>query len=103
MCVTDHSYPIYVNLREEFQLCLGCVCVCVCVRVCAYVRARFLSHAQLFATSWTVACHAPLSVEFSRQEYWSRLPFPSPGDLSQPRDGAYNSYISCIDRQILYH
>ena len=32
-------------------------------------------------TPWTVACQAPLSIEFSRQEYWSRLPFPSPGDL----------------------
>ena len=34
-----------------------------------------------FVTSWTVACQAPLSLGFSRQEYWSRLPFPSPGDL----------------------
>ena len=32
-----------------------------------------------------VACQAPLSMEFSRQEYWSGLPFPSPGDLSDPR------------------
>ena len=37
------------------------------------------------ATPWTVACQAPLSVGFSRQEYWSGLPFPSPGDLSHPR------------------
>ena len=37
-------------------------------------------HVQLFATPWTVARQAPLSVGFSRQEYWSRLPFPSPGD-----------------------
>ena len=40
-----------------------------------------LSHVQLFATPWTVAHQAPLSMEFSRQEYWSRLPVPSPGDL----------------------
>ena len=33
------------------------------------------------ATPWTVACQAPLSMGFSMQEYWSRLPFPSPGDL----------------------
>ena len=33
---------------------------------------------------WTVACQAPLSMEFSRQEYWSGLPFPSPGDLPDP-------------------
>ena len=33
------------------------------------------------ATPWTIACQAPLSIAFSRHEYWSRLPFPSPGDL----------------------
>ena len=37
-----------------------------------------LSHVQLFVTPWTVAYQAPLSMEFSRQEYWSELPFPSP-------------------------
>ena len=36
------------------------------------------------ATRWTVACQAPPSIEFSRQEYWSGLPFPSPGDLPKP-------------------
>ena len=35
-------------------------------------------------TSWTIACQAPLSMEFSRQEYWSGLPFPTPGDLPDP-------------------
>ena len=43
-----------------------------------------LSHFQLFVTLWTVGCQAPLSMGFSRQEYWSGLPFPSPGDLSNP-------------------
>ena len=43
-----------------------------------------LSRVQLFATPWTVAHQAPLSMGFSRQEYWSGLPFPSPGDLSDP-------------------
>ena len=37
-----------------------------------------------FATPWTVARHAPLSMDFSRQEYWSGLSFPSPGDLLNP-------------------
>ena len=45
------------------------------------VHAQSLSHVQLFATPWTVACQAPQSMEFSRQGYWSGLPFPSPGDL----------------------
>ena len=43
-----------------------------------------LSHVQLFATPCTVANQAPLSMEFSRQKYWSGLPFPSPGDLPDP-------------------
>ena len=43
-----------------------------------------LSHVQLFVTSWTIAQQAPLSMEFSRQEYWSGLPFPSPGDRPNP-------------------
>ena len=40
-----------------------------------------LSRIQLFAHPWTVACQASLSMEFSRQEYWSELSFPPPGDL----------------------
>ena len=43
-----------------------------------------LSCVQLFATPWTVACQAPLSMGFSRQEDWSGLPCPSPGDLPNP-------------------
>ena len=43
-----------------------------------------LSRVWLFATPWTIARQAPLSMGFSRQEYWSGLPFPSPGDLPDP-------------------
>ena len=43
-----------------------------------------LSHVRLFATPWTVAHLAPLSMVFPRLEYWSGLPFPSPGDLPDP-------------------
>ena len=42
------------------------------------------SRVQLFVTLWTVACQAPLSMGFPRQEYWSGLPFPPPGDLPNP-------------------
>ena len=45
---------------------------------------KSLSRVQLFATPWTVAYQAPPSMGFSRQEYWSGLPFPSPGDLPNP-------------------
>ena len=45
--------------------------------------SRF-SHVQLFATLWTIASQAPLSIGFSRQEYWSGLPCTAPGDLPNP-------------------
>ena len=48
------------------------------------VKAKSLNRVRLFATPWTVAYQAPLSMGFSRQECWSGLPFPSPGDLSDP-------------------
>ena len=50
----------------------------LCRHVCPF------SHARLFATPWRVTCQAPLSMGFPRQEYWSGLPFPSPGDLPNP-------------------
>ena len=49
------------------------------------MRTQSLSHVQVFATPWTVAHHVPLSMEFSRQEYWTGLPVPSLGDLPDPQ------------------
>ena len=51
---------------------------------CLKVKVKLLSRVRLFVTLWTVTYQAPLSVEFSRQEYWSGLAFPSPGDLPDP-------------------
>ena len=48
------------------------------------MKVKSLSRVRLFANPWTVAYQAPLSMGFSRQEYWSGLPFPSPGDLPDP-------------------
>ena len=48
------------------------------------VKVKLFSRVRLFATPWTVAYQAPPSMKFSRQEYWSGLPFPSPGDLPDP-------------------
>ena len=48
------------------------------------VKVKSLSRVRLFATPWTVARQPPLSMGFSRQEYWSGLPFPFPGDLPNP-------------------
>ena len=56
------------------------------------MHACILTCVPLFAALWTVAHEASLSKGFLRQEYWSVLPFPSPGDLSDPRDQAH---ISC--------
>ena len=58
-----------------------------------------LSRVLLFVTLWTVACLAPLSMEFSRQEYWSGLPLSSPRDLPNP--GLEPGLLHC--RQIPYH
>ena len=48
------------------------------------LKVKLLSHVRLFATLWTVGHQAPPSTGFPRQEYWSGLPFPSPGDLPNP-------------------
>ena len=53
----------------------------LCLYACVFSR---FSHVRLFATPWTVACQFPLSMGFSRQEYWSGLTFPSSGDLPNP-------------------
>ena len=68
--------------------------VCVC--------AQLLSHVWLFGTPWTAARQAPLSMEFPRQEYWSRLPLCA-RNLPNPGIEPITSCISCIGRQILYH
>ena len=51
---------------------------------CNSLDASLCSRIQLFVTFWTIACQAPLSMEFSTQEYWSGLPCPPPGDLPNP-------------------
>ena len=61
-----------------------------------------LSRVRLFATPRTVAHQAPLSLGFSRQQYWSGLPFPPPGDLPNPGMEPVSLNI-CIGRQVLYH
>ena len=77
---------VNVSVMQVYIVCLYlyiCVCIWLCIRVCVcfYVCVLVAQSCQLFVTSWTVAHQTPLSVEFSRQEYWSGLLFPSPGDL----------------------
>ena len=62
-----------------------------------------LSHVRLFLTLWTVARQAPLSMRFSRQEYWSGLPCPLPGDLPDPGIKRVSLTSTCTGRQVLYH
>ena len=75
------------NICSDF----GYVCVCSFVPSCPT------------ATLWTVACQSPLSMGFSRQKYWSGLPYTPPGVLSNPGiKPASPASVSCIDRQILF-
>ena len=66
-------------------------------RPCVVALSHF-SRVQLFETLWTVTCQAPLSMEFSRQEIWDGLPFPSPRDLPDPE--IEPGLLHC--RQIIY-
>ena len=65
-----------------------------------FIVTQLLSCVWLFVTPWTVACQAPLSIGFSRQEYWRGLPFLSPEDLSNPgiepavADGFFNHWTT---------
>ena len=54
-------------------------------RLYVCMHAQSLSHVRLFVAPWTVAYQAPLSIEFSRQEYWSELPFPPLGNIPNSR------------------
>ena len=65
---------IIVRQKAEETITQGCV----------YVRVYLLNRVRLFATLWTVARQTPLSMGFSRQAYWSGLPFSPPGGLSGP-------------------
>ena len=115
---TDHPQSSYWKLTPwpSDVLCV-CVCACACVCMCVHTHVRAcvhtcmcvcvcarawcpysFSHVWLFATPWTAAHQAPLSMGFSRQEYCSGLPCPSPGDLPDP--GIESGSPEC--RQILY-
>ena len=77
-----------IHAKTIFGKHLEC---CLCVTA---LCVKSLSCVLLFATLWTVAHQAPLSTGFSKQEYWSGLPFPSPGESSQPRDRTQVSHIA---------
>ena len=107
------TFWIFLSLINKCELCAGPRCLTESHHLCGvnhpgisagdplsrhhgpcseYCEVKSLSRVQLFATPWTVAHQAPLSMGFSRQEYWSGVPFPSPGDLpntgTEPRSPA---------------
>ena len=78
----SNSFPSFIHPDHLFP-CLGhCKQCCDCVRV--HTHTCVLSCVQLFATTYNIACQTPLSMEFSRQEYWNGWQFPSPRDLQNP-------------------
>ena len=69
-----HVIPNTMTTPGEFDL----------ENITIQMHAQLLSRVQLFVSLWTIACQAPLSKGFSRQEYWSELPFPPQGDFPNP-------------------
>ena len=94
-CLFRHSEVKILNLNQIFKSNYLGICLFLKSNYLGFSfffflllsyrkKVKSLSHILLFATPWTVACQAPPSMAFSRQEYWSRLPFPSPGNLPDP-------------------
>ena len=89
---SDTNIIIYNNISTTSYLCSDFLIQILCFHLpdehlritWKKVKVKSLSHVWLFVTPWTVAYQAPRFMGFSRQEYWSRLPFPSPGDLPNP-------------------
>ena len=112
--VTSHTYydHLFIHSAEKksFVFSLGlslkkgcCGNFCACVHfVCVYMLSRFCC-VLLFVTLWTAALQAPLSMGFSRQQYWSALSCPYPGNLPNPGIESTVSYVSHIGRRVLYH
>ena len=87
-----------LNKIDKNKAWLGCFKYSVCACVFSY-----FSHVWLWATLWTVACQAPLSMGFSRQEYWSGLPCPPQGIFPTQRSNPWPLLHLLQCRRILYH
>ena len=80
----------------------------MCIYICIYIIYKFsyvcvLTHIQIFASPWAVAHQAPLSMGFSRQEYWSGLSCSPPGDLPNPGIEPASPKSPALAGKILYH
>ena len=87
-----YIHPIHFVVEQKLTHCKETMCV---------QPSRFTC-VQLSVILWTVAQQAPLSMESSREEYWSGFLCPPPGDLSDPGIEP-SSHVSCIGRWVLYH
>ena len=90
-----HNWSDLAAAAAAARETLNIICVCVCV------AGRF-SHVCVFAVLWTVTHQVPLSMGFSRQEHWSGLPFPPPGDPPNPGIEPC-SHVFFIGSWVLYH
>ena len=106
--------PLFSKAFTCWPISLLLQCIGICEwssyqRLCAglYVDLSLQLCVRLVAsnsvTSWTEACWVPLPVEFSRQEHWSGVPFPTPRGSFWSKDRTHVCCISSIGRQILYH
>ena len=86
MCVLCTHVCVHVHVCMCVHMCVRvCACVCMCVGAYNFWSCSFsCSVMSDSVTPWTVAHQGPLTTGFSRQEYWSGLPFPSPGDPPDP-------------------
>ena len=83
-CVHLKNIPFKTKVFKSFNyMCLPHI-ISLCYYHAVVCEVKLLSCVLLFAIPWTVAYQAPPSMGFSRREYWSGLPFPSPGDLPDP-------------------
>ena len=73
---STHAHTIHMHTHRQWEI--------ETIQVQNESEVKLLSRVPLFVTPWTVAYQVPPSKGFSRQEYWSGLPFPSPGDLPDP-------------------
>ena len=95
------SFIIIATTVFIWYMFIWCFFFHVSLSTCLSIMWKSLSCVRLFATPWIVACQAPLSMEFSRPEYWSGQLFPSPGDLPNP--GIKPRFAFPHNRQILYN
>ena len=96
MVIVERHSNEFKRVLDKTPTVLFCLCMPACTLSC-------LSHVLLYVTLWTVAHQAPLSMGFSRQEYWSGLPCPPPGDRPSPEVEPASLTSPALAGGFLYH